>query len=491
MKDREAPPLEAVRTLLLRALAFVYAVAFLSLFVQLPGLFGDRGILPARLFVETARELVEHPFWEAPSIFWWIDPSDTTLQMLAAAGFVLALGGTAGLRHPALFALLWALYLSFVSIGQTFYGFGWEMLLLEAGALAILLAPWRAGEAVSPVVIGLFRWLHLRVWLGAGLIKLRGDACWRDLTCLDFHFETQPNPNPLSPWFHFLPHWVHAGGVVANHVVELGLPLLVFGPRPARLLVGWASVVFQVVLILSGNLSFLNWLTMVVAIACFDDKAWPFRVFRREAPPMQRAGFARSATLGWAGVVALLSIQPVLNMLSPTQAMNQSFDPFHFVNTYGAFGSIGQVRYELVIEGTADEHPGPTSEWRAYDFPCKPTDPAEPPCLVSPYHYRVDWQLWFAAMSEITDEPWLLHLVAQLLVAEPTVLDLLERDPFEGEAPGAIRIERYVYRFAPFGSDAWWERERVGPYLRPMTRDDPVLAEIMQAYGWTWTAPTP
>jgi hypothetical protein len=156
------------------------------------------------------------------------------------------------------------------------------------------------------------------------------------------------------------------------------------------------------------------------------------------------------------------------------------------VNTYGAFGSVGRERHELAIEGTMDDDPGPASEWKAYDFPCKPTDLSEAPCLVTPYHYRVDWQLWFAAMSEITEEPWLLHMVALLLAGDPAVLDLLERDPFDGQPPNAIRIERYVYRFAPRGSDDWWTRNKVGPYLRPLRRDDPVLQQIMDAYGWTW-----
>jgi hypothetical protein len=350
----------------------------------------------------------------------------------------------------------------------------------------VFLAPWRKGEAASPVVIALFRWLHVRLWLGAGLIKLRGDGCWRDLTCLDYHFETQPNPNPLSPYLHALPHWVHASGVLYNHLVEVVLPVLVFGPRPVRIVVGWASVIFQLGLIASGNLSFLNWLTIVVTLCCFDDATWPFRLLASPPDREPRRGVARGVTYAWTGLVLLLSTRPAINLLSPDQAMNQSFDPFHLVNTYGAFGTVGRERYELVIEGTMDDEPGPESDWKAYDFPCKPTDVSEAPCLVSPYHYRVDWQLWFAAMSDITEEPWLLHTVALLLAADRPVLDLLERDPFEGKPPRAIRIERYLYRFAPLDGADWWTRERVGPYLRPLRRDDPVLQEIMDAYGWAW-----
>lgn len=476
---------EVVRSAMLRALGFIYAVGFVSLFRQLPGLFGRDGILPVHLFLDRVGEAVDHPRWTLPSVFWWIEPTDATMRALAGVGAGLAFLAIAGVRHPVLFVLLWGLYLSFVGVGQLFYGYGWEMLLLEAGALAVFLAPWRRNEAASPLVIALYRWVHVRLWLGAGLIKLRGDECWRDLTCLDYHFETQPNPHPLSPWFHFLPHWLHASGVVFNHVVEVALPLFVFGPRPMRLAVGWASIAFQTFLIFSGNLAFLNWLTIAVTICCFDDRAWPFRLFvSRDGEP--RRGVAKGATYAWTALVVLLSAQPAMNLLSPQQAMNRSFDPFHLVNTYGAFGSVGKERYELVIEGTMDDDPGPDSEWKAYDFPCKPTDVAEAPCLVTPYHYRVDWQLWFAAMSEITEEPWLVHMVALLLAADRPVLDLLEHDPFDGKPPKAIRIDRYVYHFAPRGSHDWWTREKVGPYLRPIRRDDPVLQEIMLAYGWTW-----
>ena len=74
--------------------------------------------------------------------------------------------------------------------------------------------------------------------LGAGLIKLRGDPCWRDLTCLFYHYETQPIPNPLSRTLHFMPRWFHRAGVLFNHLTELVAPWFVFGPRRARHVAG-------------------------------------------------------------------------------------------------------------------------------------------------------------------------------------------------------------------------------------------------------------
>src|SRR6185503_8889056 len=174
----------------------------------------------------------------------------------------------AGFANALLLLVLWALYMSYVHVGQDWYGYGWEIQLLETGFLAVFLCPLLDARPFprrpppAPVV-WLFRWVVVRIMLGAGLIKLRGDPCWQELTCLDTHFETQPLPNPLSPALHAMPHWIHALGVLGNHLAELVAPLFAFGPRRARHVAGLAMFAFQIGLILSGNLSFLNWLTLV------------------------------------------------------------------------------------------------------------------------------------------------------------------------------------------------------------------------------------
>jgi len=182
----------------------------------------------------------------------------------------------------------------------------------------------------------------------------------------------------------------------------------------------------------------------------------------------------------------VLSINPVLNLVSPRQAMNRSFDPLHLVNTYGAFGSIGRVRDEVILEGTSDPTPGPDTVWQAYELPCKPGNPARRPCIVSPYHYRLDWQMWFAAMSSALREPWLIHLVAQLLRGDQQVKTLLAHDPFPDTPPRFVRAELYRYRFTHpgDGSHDWWTRTREQEYLRPLSRDDPELRRFLQAHGW-------
>ncbi len=108
----------------------------------------------------------------------------------------------------------------------------------------------------------------------------------------------------------------------------------------------------------------------------------------------------------WAAIVGLLSIAPTLNMLSSHQLMNSSFDPLHLVNTYGAFGSITRTRNEIVIEGTDDAKPTGATMWREYQFKGKPGDPSHRPPQVAPYHLRLDWLMWFAAMSTPNQHDW-------------------------------------------------------------------------------------
>jgi hypothetical protein len=489
-----------VRAALLRGIGLIYAVAFWILVRQGPALLGEHGLLPVARYLDFAAAQLgsrSAGFWELPSLF-WISAADGWLQAGAWLGLLGALAMLAGFANAPLLALLWALYLSFSHVGQIFYGYGWDSLLCETGFLAIFLAPaWRARELdpKSPppvVVVILFRWLAFRIMFGAGLIKLRGDACWTDLTCLAYHYETQPNPGPLSPLFHAAPLWFHALGTLFNHVVEVLAPFGVFGPRPVRTAAGALIVVFQAILIASGNLSFLNWLTLIIGLACFDDQlllqALPRRFRERlqtrllgvaEAKPSRPR---RIVSIVLAVVIACLSLNPVVNLLSPRQAMNASFEPFNLVNTYGAFGSVSRERYEVIIEGTADSAIGEHTKWREYQLPCKPGRVDRRPCLVTPYHYRLDWQLWFVPLAPEHNRRWFLSLTNKLLLGDAPVLALFAENPFPQRPPRFIRASFYRYRFAPLGSHDTWRRSPAGQYLPPVSLDDPDFLEALRAY---------
>jgi hypothetical protein len=250
---------------------------------------------------------------------------------------------------------------------------------------------------------------------------------------------------------------------------------------------------FQGMLILSGNLSFLNWLTIVPILACFDDALLRRVLPRSLVARAERAAAQavpsraqRAASFVLVGLVGLLSVMPMLNMLSSRQIMNTSFDRLALVNTYGAFGSVGRERDEIVFEGTDDPSPGDDSVWKAYEFPCKPGDPLRRPCVVSPFQPRLDWQIWFAAMATPADYPWTLHFAWKLLEGDRGVLRLLANDPFPDVPPRFVRAQLYRYAFVGPGDPggAWWTRRLLGPWLPPLSADDPELREALIRHGW-------
>ncbi len=484
------------RFLLLRFLGFVYAVAFLIAARQIVPLIGEHGLTPAGSFLALVQNHFgsrSEAFLNLPSFFWW-SLSDRLLTGLAWAGFALSLVVLCGYANAIIMALLWATYMSYVHIGQIWYGYGWEIQILETGFLAIFLCPLLDGRPFSrrppPILIlWLYRWLGVRIMLGAGLIKLRGDSCWRDLTCLYYHYETQPLPNPLSRCLQFAPHWFNRFGVIWNFFIELAVPWFCFWPRHCRHVAGLLMISFQAILICSGNLAFLNWLTIVPFIACFDDGFLrrvmpPFIVRWAEgaaAEPLPHIGYLVSSgcvTL----LVVWLSFGPVLNLLSGSQSMNQSFDPLDLVNTYGAFGSVGRERREIVFEGTQDDLITSRTQWKEYEFPDKPGDPMRRPPIITPYYGRLDWQIWFAAMSSPDEYPWTLHLVWKLLHNDPGTLSLLANNPFPDAPPHYIRARLYRYQFAPPGDPAWWHRTPLNDWLPPLTTSD--LDEAIRAQPW-------
>ena len=326
---------------------------------------------------------------------------------------------------------------------------------------------------------------------GAGLIKLRGDSCWRDLTCLYYHYETQPIPSPISRYLHFAPLWFHKFEVIWNHFVELIAPWFSFGPRTARHTAGVLLVTFQIFLIISGNLSFLNYLTIIPFLACFDDtflgRFLPRSIVKRaheaaqNSPPSRiHNGIAVALTI----VVIWLSIPTVLNLASGRQLMNYSFDPLDLVNTYGAFGTVGRERDEIIFEGTDDALITGETKWKEYEFKAKPGDPNRRPPFVAPYQPRIDWQIWFAAMSSPAEYPWTLHFVWKLLHNDRGTLSLIANNPFPDAPPHYIRARLYRYQFAPIGDKAWWKREPVGEWLPVLSADNPQFRRMLESMDW-------
>ncbi|GGO41537.1 membrane protein [Streptomyces daqingensis] len=453
------------RLVLQRALAGIYLVAFVSAALQFRALIGSRGLTPVPVFVRRV------PFRASPSVFHW-RYSDRLFAACSWAGAALAAAVAAGAADAVplwlsmlMWAALWLLYLSIVNVGQLWYGFGWESLLLETGFLAIFLG--NAETAPPVLVLWLLRWLLFRVEFGAGLIKWRGDRCWRELTCLDYHHETQPMPGPLSWFFHRLPKPLHRVEVAANHVAQLVVPFGLLLPQPVATFAAAAVVVTQLWLVLSGNFSWLNWLTIVLAVSAVDSSPLA-------APPSYGETPVWFTVLVCAvtAVMVVLSYWPVRNMVSRRQQMNASFNTLHLANTYGAFGSVTRLRHEIVIEGTDEERLTEDTRWWEYEFKGKPGDVSRMPRQFAPYHLRLDWQMWFAALSPGYALGWFEPFVARLLEGDRDTLRLLRRNPFPQSPPRHVRALLYRYRFTTWQerreTGDWWHRTLVREYLPPV-----------------------
>ena len=466
-----APEYWLAREILQCGVAVVFLIAFVAAARQFRPLIGEHGMLPIPAFVARV------PFRTAPSIF-HIHYSDRWFAAVcwlgAALSAALAAGGTDLVPLWAAMTLwlaLWVLYLSIVNVGQRWYGFGWESLLLEAGLVAALLGN---DETAPPLLaILLARWLLFRVEFGAGLIKLRGDPCWRDLTCLDYHHETQPMPGPLSWFFHHLPKPLHRVEVAGNHFAQLVVPFALFAPQPVASAAAVIVIVTQLWLVLSGNFAWLNWVTILLAVTAIDNGSFA-SVLPVPAPPVSPDPpvWFVGVLIAFTALAVFLSFWPVRNMVSSHQHMNEAFNPLHLMNTYGAFGSIGRNRLEVVVEGTDELQITEQTVWKEYGFKGKPGDPHRLPRQWAPYHLRLDWLMWFAALTPHYARDWLGPFVARLLRNDPPTLRLLRHNPFPDSPPRYVRAQLYEYRFTTWRElrheRMWWHRTLVGEYLPPV-----------------------
>ncbi len=462
------------RLLFLRALAVLYFVAFLAAFNQFPALLGEHGLLPVPQFLQHV------PFKFSPSLF-YLHYSDSLLRILAVSGMALSAGLFTGWldRGPwwcttGLWLVLWVFYLSIVNVGQVFFSFGWESMLLEAGFFAAFLGP-RLAPSLIPILI--LRWMLFRVELGAGLIKIRGDACWRDFTCLYYHHETQPMPNFLSWYFHHLPLPVHRAGVAFSHFVQLAVPAGLIGPSALAAISASLIIFHQLMLIVSGNYSWLNWLTVILAFTAFNDAILGRFLPWKMPPAVARPALFNGVLYGLAALTLFLSIPPTMNFFSKRMHMNANYNPFHLLGSYGAFGAVTKERYEIIVSGT--ESPVPAlGEWREYEFKGKPGDITRTPPQYAPYHLRLDWLMWFLPFSmQVTDHevitqgysPWFLRFARKLLEGDGPTLALMRSSPFAGNPPRYVRAEVYLYHFTNAEerkrTGAIWKRERIGDYL--------------------------
>ena len=450
-------PRAAVRDVFLRLLGVVFLIAFLSLGAQVTLLVGTQGLLPAGAFLATRRG-----FFDAPTIF-WLGHSDATLSAAATAGAVLSLGLVLNLAPRWCLVALWALYLSFVTIGQDFFSFQWDKLLLESAFFALFVTPGglrpRAAPSPHPLAVFLMLWLVVRLHVESGVAKLLlGDPTWRDLTAMATYYETAPLPTWVGWWAHQMPLAAHRATAAFVYVAELGLPLLVWGPPHLRAAVFAALLALQIGVALTANYGFFNLLSAALLLFVLDDGHLGRT---RAAPPARRR--SPLLTLGTVALVAL-SLVPFLPFVTrawPPEPLRRALNTVRSINAYHLFAQMTLVRREPIIEGSAD---GVT--WLPYELRWKPGDTERAPGFVAPHQPRVDVQAWFLLLGPRPGARWFDGLLDRLLHEPTVVAPLFARNPFPDGAPRFVRVAFYRYRFTDRAerraTGAWWKRELLG-----------------------------
>jgi lipase maturation factor 1 len=451
-------PLETAKVewLFLRLLAAVYFAAFASLAMQITGLIGGRGILPASGYLAAVSKVLgAGAYWKAPTIF-WLAHSDRFLETVcwtgAAISMLLFSALLVGHLERIALVCLYVLYLSLCTAGQDFLSFQWDALLLETGFLAIFLGN-------SKIVVLLFRWLLFRLMFLSGAVKLTShDPVWRDWTALAFHYMTQP----LG---------LQRFSTAATMFIELVIPFLFFAPRRWRFFGAGLALFLQALIFLTGNYTFFNLLTMSLCLFLFDDHA-----LQKLRLASRKVRTNRPAVIAAVAVVLFLSVSELHEMFfesspEPENALVRFAQPFQIANTYGLFASMTTSRPEITVQGSND---GET--WLDYGFRYKPGDLRQPPRWVAPYQPRLDWQMWFAALSDYRSSPWFINFMVRLLQESPAVVGLLGANPFPDAPPKYVRAELFDYSFTDFATrratGQWWVRKPRGLYFPRISLED-------------------
>ena len=497
LSDRLIP-----RWLLLRALAVWYLSAFYSLLFQIKGLIGPNGILPAGKYLAA----VQHAFpglarfWYAPSLF-WISAGNPMLMAVTWLGLLAAVFAFLNLWPRISFLLCFVCFLSFVSTANDFSGYQSDGMLLEAGFLAIFLAPpgalpgWGANHPPSRASYFLLLWEWFRIYFESGLVKIfSGDPQWRNFTAMDDYYQNLPLPT-WTGWYagHF-PHWFHVASTAGTLLLEYVVVLMLFLPRRARIVCFLIVTPWQLGVILSGNYAFLNYLVLSLAILLLDDPALRkfipsgFKPLTNYHPPdvehttafggkpgrpfrIPRLAFA-AIFLTWIAYATTAELAGFF--IHPSQLAElpvEALEPFRIANQYGLFAIMTHGRYEIEFQGSNDNQ-----TWSPYPFQYKPQSLNERPGIYAPYQPRFEWNLWFASLGD-WDQNQIVPLTEERLLANDSdVLSLFRGNPFPQAPPRFVRAVLWQYWFTSIAQKRqtgnWWRRSLLGQYAPTLTRVD-------------------
>ena len=460
---------ERMRWLWLRALGGIFFSAFFSLYFQIDGLIGSRGLLPARTYLEQVRVYAgAKRFWLAPTLL-WLNASDAALQALVWIGLVASVAIIVNVWPRVAVAVAGIAFLSFIGAAQDFSAYQSDGMLLEAALLSIFFAPrgLRPGLALDqPVNRGalfMLRWEWFRIYFESGLVKiLSGETQWRDFTAMDKYYENGPLPTWIG-WYtqQRLPHSFHAATVAYTLLAELFVAWLAFLPKQSRRIAFAITTPLQIGIIITANYAFLNYLVLFLGVLLLDECG-----VRR---PCRRSDSGGMAAALQKVFFTILFVTTVFSFFAPSFPLVTLFEPFRVANRFGLFAVMTRERYEIEFQGSNDgEH------WIAYPFRYKPQDPRKAPGIYAPYQPRFDWNLWFASLGDYTDNAFVLNCEAQLLESSPPVLRLFAGNPFAAKPPAMVRAVKWQYWFTTPAerarTGAWWNRKLIGLYAPPVSR---------------------
>jgi hypothetical protein len=446
-----------------RLLGFIYFFAFGAFIFQIKGLIGSQGILPVTEYLNAIRNHYgRRCYYKLPSLF-WINSSDTALLSVVVGGTVLSIFLILGIYPAIMLLLLYFLYLSIDSVGQDFLSFGWEGFLLETTFYAFLLS--LTDIPNFAVWIGL-NLLLFRFHFQAGAVKIQsGDMTWRDMSALSYHYQTQPLPNTAAWYIHKMPMWFHKASSFLMFIFELILPFGIFLTEDIRNVVFIGLFGLQLTIWATGNFSYLNHLTMVLTTILLNNNLllylYPFQTVYSPTPLYLDIVLTLIGSLFTA-----LQLLRLWTHFFPDRDFIRWLDwlaPFNLICRYGIFAVMTTKRYEIIIEGSDDNH-----VWKEYLFKFKPSEISRRPRRVSPYQPRIDWQIWFLPFTSFNQELWFQLFLLQLLKGNPVILKLLRGNPFPNQPPKYIRALAYEYTFTSFAerreTGNWWSRHYIGEY---------------------------
>lgn len=450
--------------LLPRVLGVIYFIVFAPFIFQIKGLFGHNGIQSIDSYLKFIKSrLGNRRFYLIPTLF-WINASDAALLALVWTGTALSIFLTFGFCPPLLLLLLYVLHLSLVAAGQDFLSFGWEMFFLEITFNTIFLS---LSSPPNPFIWISLNLLLFRFFFQAGVSKIFSrDVNWRNLKAIWYHYQSQPIPNATAWYVHKLPLWFHKTTTAFMFFIELIVPFFIFGTQEMRLITFILFVGLQISIHLTGNFSYLNFLSSAFCVILISDYYWK-AIAGLSLSISEASSLPVDILVSIVGIGLLfLQIVSLWNYFMPNRTFYKILDwfhPYHIVNRYGIFAIMTTKRHEIIVEGSDDG-----VKWEEYLFYHKPSELNRRPRRISPYQPRLDWQAWFLPFTNYHSELWFQNFLVRLLQGSPDVLKLLRHNPFPQKAPRHIRALVYDYEFTSAQEKKetgnWWRRVYIGIY---------------------------